>query len=68
MEVDCNVGLIADEAGFIVLSQCSYTAVPLHLDSIRGNSDDTINKPQKQLSDSAFEAKCFTAGLCLILP
>lgn len=32
MEVDCNPSLIADEAGFIALSQSSYTAVLLHLD------------------------------------
>jgi len=66
MVVDCNPSLIADEAGFIALSQSSYTAVLLHLDSIRGNLDDTANKPQKPLSASEFEAKCFTAGLCLI--
>jgi hypothetical protein len=59
MEVDCNATLMADEAGLIVLSQSSYTAVLLYIDSIKGNSDDTTNRPQKQLSAWAFEAKMF---------
>jgi hypothetical protein len=46
MKGDWKLHSIADEADFVRLSESSYTAVLLYLNAIRGNSDDTTNKPR----------------------